>query len=378
MRRLVTKEDRNNARAAQFEILLQTGYSQETYKGLEIFTRFESERYWLKVFRGNASHPISFYTYRSKERFQLAVEEAKKSYDRLQEWRKERKENKTLSTAANAAKAIREELKTTFPGIKFSVTSENYSGGDSVNIKWEDGPTSDEVQTISRKYQQGQFNGMEDIYEYSNTCTDIPQSKYVFENRSMSEETRAVLDEHTKRICENWKDPRENVEGQIGYRVWVKTSLPLGAVVTGLEETNEGGLIENLYRITYRVPEQSASQQNYEKVETEPGELKIIDYSEKAFAVIGDTKRVKDTLKELGGKFNAKLSCGPGWIFSKKRLQAVTDRLTALSQAKENLQEEVKKTVMWLAESDKEIYGHVTEGTKEAAEVQQVKLISNV
>ena len=49
------------------------------------------------------------------------------------------------------------------------------------------------------------------------------------------------------------------------------------------------------------------------------GGLQLIDYSEKALAVIGDTKAVKEQLKQLGGRFNPRLSCGAGWIFSKKR-----------------------------------------------------------
>lgn len=51
--------------------------------------------------------------------------------------------------------------------------------------------------------------------------------------------------------------------------------------------------------------------------------IEIVDYSEKSFAVIGDTKAIKDTLKELGGKFNFRLSCGAGWIFSKTKLEDV-------------------------------------------------------
>jgi len=51
--------------------------------------------------------------------------------------------------------------------------------------------------------------------------------------------------------------------------------------------------------------------------------VKIVDYSDKAFAVIGETKPIKDTLRSLGGSFNAHLKCGAGWIFSKKRLQAI-------------------------------------------------------
>lgn len=50
----------------------------------------------------------------------------------------------------------------------------------------------------------------------------------------------------------------------------------------------------------------------------EQSKFQIIDYSEKAIAVIGDTREIKDELKKLGGKFNPRLSCGAGWIFSKK------------------------------------------------------------
>ena len=48
------------------------------------------------------------------------------------------------------------------------------------------------------------------------------------------------------------------------------------------------------------------------------GKLQLVNYSEKAIALIGDTKAIKDLLKQLGGRFNSHLSCGAGWIFSKK------------------------------------------------------------
>lgn len=49
-------------------------------------------------------------------------------------------------------------------------------------------------------------------------------------------------------------------------------------------------------------------------------QFEIVDYSEKAIALFGDTKVIKDTLKGLGGCFNPKLSYNEGkragWIFS--------------------------------------------------------------
>lgn len=49
-------------------------------------------------------------------------------------------------------------------------------------------------------------------------------------------------------------------------------------------------------------------------------QFEIIGYSEKAIALFGDTKEIKDTLKDLGGRFNPRLSYNggkrAGWIFA--------------------------------------------------------------
>lgn len=56
----------------------------------------------------------------------------------------------------------------------------------------------------------------------------------------------------------------------------------------------------------------------------------IIDYSEKAIAVVGDTRKFAESFKAIGGRFNARLSCGAGWIFSKTRTEAVSAVLGSL------------------------------------------------
>lgn len=47
--------------------------------------------------------------------------------------------------------------------------------------------------------------------------------------------------------------------------------------------------------------------------------FEIVDYSEKAIALFGDTKEIKDLLKAMGGKFNPRLTYNggkrAGWIF---------------------------------------------------------------
>lgn len=52
----------------------------------------------------------------------------------------------------------------------------------------------------------------------------------------------------------------------------------------------------------------------------------VVDYSEKAFAVFGDTKPHAEELGRMFGKFGLYKLEGkptPGWIFSKRRLQCV-------------------------------------------------------
>ena len=64
-----------------------------------------------------------------------------------------------------------------------------------------------------------------------------------------------------------------------------------------------------------------------EEAPLKPDDLKIVDYSEKSFVVIGDTKPIKEKLKELGGRFNSRLTCGAGWVFSKTRIEVVKTEL---------------------------------------------------
>lgn len=56
--------------------------------------------------------------------------------------------------------------------------------------------------------------------------------------------------------------------------------------------------------------------------------INVIDYSEKSIALQGKgTTLLKDKLPLIGGKYNRFLKCGPGWIFSKKRLPQIKQLL---------------------------------------------------
>jgi nitrogen regulatory protein PII-like uncharacterized protein len=297
--RLITKQDRLNSQNVQFNSLKERGFNQEVYKGLNIFTKQENGKFYLNVYKDTSSNSLANYYYQSEERMLKAIQGYKDNYDRNLAYKAKVKENPTHSTAAN----IREELKKEFPGMKFSVTSDTYSMGNSVRISWTDGPTSDQVEAITDKYQQGHFNGMEDIYEYSNSREDIPQAKYVQQTRSKSDEVQKAIFEEVQKA---WGDQLSDYElNRRVYEQFAKTSYYTK------QETKE------------------VEKPNLEKVEVVAGEVQIIEYSTKAIAVIGDTKPIKDKLKALGGKFNFHLTCGAGWIFPKTRLNEVQTSLTA-------------------------------------------------
>ena len=87
--------------------------------------------------------------------------------------------------------------------------------------------------------------------------------------------------------------------------------------------------------------------------------ITIINYSDLSFALVGkETIDIKDKLKELGGKYNSRLKCGAGWIFSKKKLNEV--KLAMLDsvipfQTEEEAKEEKAELVFVDDEKDKDI-----------------------
>lgn len=84
----------------------------------------------------------------------------------------------------------------------------------------------------------------------------------------------------------------------------------------------------------------------------------IVDYSEKAIAVIGDTKQYREVFKAIRGSFNPRLTCGAGWIFSKKRTEDVKAILAGAEVAETKQDTRYADTLSEYAEStnDKEYY----------------------
>lgn len=124
---------------------------------------------------------------------------------------------RTLSTQAATAKAIRTKLKQVFPTVTFKVTSDAFSGGNSVDIRWTDGPTTAQVNAIAHWHQEGRFDGMIDLYEYTNRHPNLPQSKYVQTQRDYSLDARIAAIAYVNNRF-GW-DLKYTIREQPAYRV---------------------------------------------------------------------------------------------------------------------------------------------------------------
>ena len=87
----------------------------------------------------------------------------------------------TYMSAAETARLIRKELKAKFPGTKFSVRSETYSGGASINVRYNGaggGPIGEDVDAVAKFFQGGGFDGMIDM-AYSKYHYMLPDGTFI-------------------------------------------------------------------------------------------------------------------------------------------------------------------------------------------------------
>lgn len=180
------KENRQKVR----EIYL-SGFEVREYPEFDCVIGVKTESKPVAMaFAGTAGNPTWHYSFRSVERMEGYIAEFLDSQKRNLEYKAEQKEKNKgkLTGAAACAAAIRQELKAKYPGIKFSVTSETFSMGNSVSVDWTDGPEYAEIESIVSGYQYGRFDGMTDSYEYKKDFDrDRPSAKYTHVNKHFSE-----------------------------------------------------------------------------------------------------------------------------------------------------------------------------------------------
>lgn len=88
------------------------------------------------------------------------------------------------------AKMVRQRLKAAFPTTRFSVTTKKYSGGSSITVHWQDGPTDADVTAQVGAFHGAEFDGMQDLKEYHDALLDGQRVRfandYITTNRHYS------------------------------------------------------------------------------------------------------------------------------------------------------------------------------------------------
>lgn len=259
-------------------------------------------------------------------------------------------------------------------GMKVSAKSDKYSGGSSLRVRYDLGLNPDIIDADLSRLEDGKFNGYTDSYEYKNSAergikingVELENYKYIFVDREMSDEFRLRLAQaffiayqftdievpatikelnesdikymnmfgvwsradYMYRVCKKFNFLTNN-EKEIG-RIWFEDAHRLNQDVVMHYELNG-----QIY-----ATDQTEIKEELQTVQREAtiilNDVKMIDYSEKAVAVVGNTYEIKEDLKELGGKFNRFLTVDgakvAGWIFSKGKADEVADILIKYSE----------------------------------------------
>lgn len=204
-----------------------------------------------------------------------------------------------LSTKEIAAK-VRSYAKKNFPDFKFSVRSEWSMYTDSMYIELKAGTCIPFVEG-SRSAERGYMSTMSSVKAWKDELTP---------------EMFKVLDAVVTYASSFRYDDSDGMQDYYDTNFYLKIKV-----------SDEYKVIEPKAKKSSVKAEKVEEVKEVEAVTVEG--IEVVDYSEKAVAVFGDTKAVKDQLKELGGRFNPSLNYNgekrAGWIFSKKQADKVKE-----------------------------------------------------
>ena len=231
---------------------------------------------------------------------------------------------------AEVADNMRKELRQLWPSVKFSVRYKSFSGGDEIFVKYEDGPRVEDVKGVVNKYQDHDADESGDYWDYMPSAFNrvFGGVSFVMVERNFKPETLATAAKFVARACPALveeihreiffeKIPLHGEDGArickaIGCAAWIGPAS-LARWVAALEDYTTPAQREELAPAVEPTPA--------------PEGLTVVEYSAKSFAIVGNTKEIKDQLKSLGGRFNARLTCGAGWVFPASKRAEVLNAL---------------------------------------------------
>lgn len=215
-----------------------------------------------------------------------------------------------LSTKEISAK-VRIFAKKNFPDFKFSVRTEWSMCTDSMYIELKAGTCIPFVEG-SRSAERGYMSTMSTVKGWEDELTP---------------EMFKVLDAVTTYASSFRYDDSDGMQDYFDTNFYIH--IKVGDEYQVVEPKEKKNTLK-------KGKEDAAGVVEYVKAEC----LEIVDYSEKAIAVFGDTKAIKDQLKDLGGRFNPALNYDgekrAGWIFSKEQADKVRELLAPAKSEKES------------------------------------------
>lgn len=207
-----------------------------------------------------------------------------------------------LSTKEIAAK-VRAYAKKNFPGFKFSIRTEWSMYTDSMYIELNEGTCVPFIEG-SRSAERGYMSTMTTVKGWEDELTP---------------EMFSVLDAVSTYANSFRYDDSDGMQDYYDTNFYLKIKV-----------NDEYQIIEPKEKKKTPKKEKEDTADTVGPIAFEG--LEIVDYSEKAVAVFGDTKAIKEQLKELGGRFNPALNYNggkrAGWIFSKKQADKVHELIT--------------------------------------------------
>ncbi|WP_331765389.1 hypothetical protein OG747_53045 (plasmid) [Streptomyces sp. NBC_01384] len=115
----------------------------------------------------------------------------------------------------HVAAELRNRLKASFPGVKFSVRKGTGTASAWISVHWTDGPDTADVEELTRPMQGAQFNGMEDRYESTdNTVTVTVKGRKVTGKPLVDgiNPHRDVSDDALKAAAVLWSEAHDGAE----------------------------------------------------------------------------------------------------------------------------------------------------------------------
>lgn len=79
---------------------------------------------------------------------------------------------------AQSSRLLKKALRAAFPATKFQVRLSSGTAYGNVHVSWTDGPTGDEVRTVSEVFRSEGFDGMTDSATHRHTSIELDGETY--------------------------------------------------------------------------------------------------------------------------------------------------------------------------------------------------------